>query len=199
MLATWQCYRTKPTTPPARRAAGALALGSYLLAIVGLPVWQPVEITAERFACQSRRCGCRTAAQCWTSCCCFTLEQRIAWAKANNAEIPAHVLARAKSTAGASPAANAKPSACGHCCAHKSAKPAAKKVEPPRSGRIVWVDSVQAQKCRGETNGWMTLSVPVFPPPPRVAIELELLPRGEVLLADVHAPTRNDLPDARPG
>jgi hypothetical protein len=63
----------------------------------------------------------------------------------------------------------------------------------------VWVDSVQAQKCRGEIGGWMTLSVPVFPPPPRVVLVPEQLPHGEILLVDVQTPSRNDLPDARPG
>lgn len=42
----------------------------------------------EPFPCQGCGCGCKTAEQCWTGCCCFTPSQRIAWAKANGVKPP---------------------------------------------------------------------------------------------------------------
>jgi len=46
---------------------------------------------SEPFPCQHCRCGCRSAEQCWTSCCCFTLRERLAWAKKNKVTPPAFV------------------------------------------------------------------------------------------------------------
>ncbi len=186
-----------------RRTGAALALSAYLVAIVGLPVWEPASTSGERFACQSRRCGCRTAAQCWTSCCCFTLEERIAWARANNAEIPAQALARAATLAtGDSPVAkgdSAVAKACGNCCAHKTASAGKQTDSPARKGRVVWVDSVQAQKCRGVAHGWMTLGMPVFPPPRAVSLEIEFQPIGQISLSNVRDISRSDRPATRPG
>lgn len=42
----------------------------------------------ERYPCENCRCGCFSAEQCWMSCCCHTLEQRLAWAKANHVTPP---------------------------------------------------------------------------------------------------------------
>ncbi len=44
------------------------------------------------YPCQNHACGCSSAAQCWKACCCFTKEQKIAWAKENNVAIPYHIL-----------------------------------------------------------------------------------------------------------
>src|SRR5690606_37334194 len=37
--------------------------------------------------------GCHDADQCWQSCCCHSLAERVAWARAHGASIPADVLA----------------------------------------------------------------------------------------------------------
>jgi hypothetical protein len=41
------------------------------------------------FPCMNRPCGCQNADQCWHSCCCFTMRERLAWAEANGIEPPA--------------------------------------------------------------------------------------------------------------
>jgi len=46
---------------------------------------------SEPFPCQNCRCGCSSAEQCWTSCCCYSLRERIAWAKKNKVTPPAFV------------------------------------------------------------------------------------------------------------
>jgi hypothetical protein len=43
---------------------------------------------SQPFPCQSCACGCRTAEQCWTNCCCFTPAERFAWAEKNGVTPP---------------------------------------------------------------------------------------------------------------
>jgi len=37
-------------------------------------------VTFERFPCENCACGCASAHECWTACCCHTTPQRLAWA-----------------------------------------------------------------------------------------------------------------------
>ncbi len=48
------------------------------------------------FPCQHRNCGCRSAAQCWKKCCCFTNSQKVTWARKNGVTPPKFVIAAAK-------------------------------------------------------------------------------------------------------
>jgi len=48
----------------------------------------------ERFPCEGCLCGCATAEQCWDDCCCHSLEERWAWAKANGVTPPPKFLAK---------------------------------------------------------------------------------------------------------
>lgn len=44
----------------------------------------PAQITKDHsvpFPCQNRPCGCRSADTCLKKCCCFTADQKVAWAK----------------------------------------------------------------------------------------------------------------------
>jgi hypothetical protein len=43
------------------------------------------------FPCQDRPCGCRSAAQCWKRCCCFTNRQKVAWAQRHSVLLPEFV------------------------------------------------------------------------------------------------------------
>src|SRR5437588_4322250 len=68
----------------------AVALFGYLAAAFGFPL--PVRTAKDRsmpFPCQDRPCGCATAAECWQTCCCFTREEHLAWARAHNVKPPA--------------------------------------------------------------------------------------------------------------
>jgi hypothetical protein len=40
------------------------------------------------FLCQDHSCGCATAEDCWRHCCCFSAEERWAWAQENHVEPP---------------------------------------------------------------------------------------------------------------
>lgn len=64
-----------------RRSFVAVAVLAYVAAAVGVPL--PTGGGKDRsvpFPCMDRPCGCRDAAGCKEHCCCFTSEQKLAWA-----------------------------------------------------------------------------------------------------------------------
>jgi hypothetical protein len=75
-----------------RRICAAITLLSYLFACLGVPL--PAAPAAkdgdQPFPCQDHPCGCRTAEQCWRSCCCFTPKQRFAWARDHQVVPPSY-------------------------------------------------------------------------------------------------------------
>lgn len=71
-----------------RRACAAVALVAYLVATIGFPVPAAAKGSGVPFPCQNHPCGCRSAEQCWRSCCCLTAEERWAWARENHVEPP---------------------------------------------------------------------------------------------------------------
>ena len=172
-----------------QRLIGLVVLCGVCLAIVPLP--QAPVVTAEKdrskpFPCQDRPCGCRSAEQCWKSCCCFTNVEKVLWAKSHEVELPEFVLAAAAEET-AKLAATAKcrsGSGCGGCrdaapsCCHaKSARspevPAAETAvksrapaaAPPSRNGTKWVLGVAARGCRGE-HGTIS-ALPVSIPAPR--------------------------------
>jgi len=50
------------------------------------------------FPCQSKGCGCTDADQCWSSCCCHSDAEKLAWAKQNGIAPPAWFLEKVKHT-----------------------------------------------------------------------------------------------------
>jgi hypothetical protein len=75
-----------------------VALVAYLIAAVGFPIpAAPLKTGGVAYPCQNHPCGCQSAEQCWRSCCCFTVEERWAWARANNVEPPAYAARPAQS------------------------------------------------------------------------------------------------------
>jgi hypothetical protein len=48
------------------------------------------------FPCQNSPCGCKTAEQCWSNCCCLTPKQRLAWAERNGVTPPSYAALPAK-------------------------------------------------------------------------------------------------------
>jgi hypothetical protein len=87
---------------PLRRITTWLAILGYTLVASGLPLpfgmiapAAPDSPAAKRvagkdrsrpFPCMDRPCGCATAEQCFTSCCCNTPSETLAWAKAHRVE-----------------------------------------------------------------------------------------------------------------
>jgi hypothetical protein len=82
-----------------RRLIPSLTLVAYLGAAIGFPVSPlPAKQGGQPFPCQNHQCGCRSAEECWRHCCCFTAEQRWAWAREHHVEPPA--VAEPPSTSG---------------------------------------------------------------------------------------------------
>lgn len=86
--------RTLPAISPSSRLMRAVALFVYLACAFGFPIPTYLRTAADGqpFPCQQSQCGCSTAVQCWTSCCCTTLEQRVRWALENDVEIPSYAV-----------------------------------------------------------------------------------------------------------
>jgi hypothetical protein len=88
-MATLGRHIPRPTLR--HRIGAAVALFAYLAAAIGLPL--PATSVARKdrsqpFPCQDHVCGCQTAEECWASCCCFSPEERWAWAAAHNVQPP---------------------------------------------------------------------------------------------------------------
>jgi hypothetical protein len=147
----------RPGTLP-RRALLALTLAGHLFATFGVPLFvsSPKE-SAPTYPCQSRPCGCLSAAECWAGdCCCFTMEEKLAWAEANGVEPPPHVRPMVESRK-ARQAAEERPSCCEEsapCCADE---------EPVPSHR--WVIGTFAGRCRA-TDPAALEEKPSVPPAP---------------------------------
>jgi hypothetical protein len=133
-----------------RPVLAVVALFAQLVAATGAPVLSPrtTKTTATPFPCQDHPCGCTTPEQGWAGdCCCFTLEQKLAWAEARGIEPPAHV----RPAVEARKAAQKKTKSC--CTKHEKptcceTTPAA--TETTEAPTVRWVAGVFAQKCRGE-------------------------------------------------
>jgi hypothetical protein len=85
--------------PDLRRwlCAGLLIVFGATAAGIPLPIGKPIlSKSNELFPCAGSSCGCRTAHQCWHSCCCTTLAERLAWAKRHGVRPPAFAIAEAR-------------------------------------------------------------------------------------------------------
>jgi hypothetical protein len=65
----------------------SLGLISFPIPVPVLRLSEPDEIP---YPCQGGHCGCSSAHQCWTSCCCMSLEQRLEWARSRGIEPPVY-------------------------------------------------------------------------------------------------------------
>jgi hypothetical protein len=138
MLGCWARFGMRP-----RGTMALMTLVGHLFVACGLPLPAPssvgVKDSGRPFPCQDRPCGCLTYDECWKGdCCCFTLEEKLAWADALEIEPPEHVrpLVEARKIR---PAAPEKKPCCpeseysdhedltaleSSCCSSKIAKPA---------------------------------------------------------------------------
>jgi hypothetical protein len=127
---------------------GWVSLTLFVFAVSGLPIPLPLAKDLSRpFPCMFDACGCRSAEQCWRSCCCHIARERLAWAKAHQVRPPAVVVAAAKREARLqSPGGRA-------CC--------------QSAGENAALSLVAALRCRGAHE--YVAGVPICLPPPPVA------------------------------
>ncbi len=110
-MALWRQF--KQISGP-RRLVSLLLLLGMCATIIPLPV-APAPTSGKDlsapFPCQNRPCGCRSAAQCWNGCCCFSNAEKLAWAKTNNVTPPQFVVEAAAKEQQVAQSANIKLSA----------------------------------------------------------------------------------------
>ena len=63
-----------------------LTIALFPLPFVSMPAKGAKDLS-KPFPCQDRPCGCLSAAQCKKKCCCFSADQKVAWAKKNHRPI----------------------------------------------------------------------------------------------------------------
>lgn len=84
------CSRnTRPTRQVFCKVASLFALAGVLISSLGIVVLPATSRdSSQAFPCQGGHCGCSSAAQCWQSCCCTSVAERLAWAAANDVTPP---------------------------------------------------------------------------------------------------------------
>jgi len=146
------------------RLYAGVTLVAYLATITGLPIPAAVgKADGEPFPCQNHACGCLTAEQCWRGCCCFTPEQRWAWAREHHVQPPPYAekprsqswRSERKRDQVGGPAASHPPA----CCVRTPGKPTPAKAScpltSPRKAGQGWQLGVMAQRCQGLTTLWV--------------------------------------------
>lgn len=154
-----------------QRSRSVVALGltaAVLLAHVPLPISslavtslavtsQPAKDLSQPFPCQHRACGCRSAAQCFKGCCCFTNSQKVAWAKRNRVRIPDFVVA----------AAAQEKKSCAHCARARQERKRSESSGRQSTRMAQTLICMQAVECQGNSTlldgAWSIV------PPARVA------------------------------
>ncbi len=191
-------------------------IASVMLASLPIPIGVVAQNTAESdtpFPCRGGKCGCKSAFQCWTNCCCHSPQERLDWAKRNGVEVPAYGQ-HLKQLAAQSPqrpgiaksqaTSHAKPACCQtkvvqasrlsrpECCESHAVRPAAvgqttKKV----------VLSMLALGCRGSLGELASLPWAVVPVPPKTRLTFAL-PVVELVLFDIDGPSHSYPPELPP-
>ncbi len=130
---------------------------NHLVVALGIPI-PVVELatggkSGEPFPCINCPCGCRTADQCWRHCCCFTLSQRLAWAKDHGVTPPSYVVEAAREEAARENGSRAADDRdhCKPCCGHCNKAAAGRTAENSGSkpGGCGFVVAIKALECQG--------------------------------------------------
>ena len=151
----------------AQAALRWIAAIGYLVLAIGVPISIPrsAKNTSELYPCMNHPCGCPSAEDCWRHCCCFTLTERLAWAREHHVTPPDYALAEARAKGidwnnFCSDETEAESDCCSHpaagddaCCGHS---------DHETSSTVVLI---QALRCQGSDQNWIGLSVSLLPPP----------------------------------
>lgn len=152
-----------------RCAVAALTLVSFVIAAIPMPL-SVVPLASshvggdEPFPCQGGRCGCRSAKQCWTACCCRKPSERKKWAEEHQLVPPAYAIlhdaaesARTESSTATSPRSccaaggasdqSVARAAEKNCCATAKATP--QTTAPDEQQAADYVLMIRAMECRG--------------------------------------------------
>lgn len=168
---------------PARQQITAILLvAATVAALLPIPLI-PISFKSGKdlsrpFPCQHRPCGCRSAEQCKKKCCCFSAEQKLAWAKKNGVEpsevVDSRALCQLETAAPTKSCCSSKP-----VTDQKRSKPISRTVARTAKCHEV-VIGVIAQECRGvaqTTSGQL-----VFLIPPVISVPSLIEPTGDRLI-----------------
>lgn len=134
-----------------------LLLTVYSLSAVGLGIPMPKKsLGSQAYPCRHGSCGCRSAEQCWKSCCCHTDEEKLAWAAKNGVTPPAYVVAAAQRRCGSR---SCYASTTRSCCAKSQAGAACDHETASHVVQVKWVSVIDAARCRGESATWMNVII----------------------------------------
>jgi hypothetical protein len=173
--------RGYPWRPLRRRLCAGLTLVAYLLTALGVPLPAVArKATDEPFPCQDHPCGCQTAEQCWRACCCFSPEERLAWARAHQVEPPEYaepptgglswrttrVRDRAQGCCTGDPVCCTEPRDQPSCCQTKPAENERTAPQKPTRGGIRWALGVSALRCQMPGSQWAATGAVLPPSPP---------------------------------
>jgi len=176
------------------RAVTWLMLAAYVAIVSGVPLpiaGSPPEAgspAAKRladkdrsrpFPCMDKPCGCATAEQCFSSCCCNSPAELLAWAEINGLD-PATLFALQRRVAATAPEAPAAACCCSSaaeaasCCtttesapSHQPA-PADERDSAPTPSKVISLKAMLA--CGGVLAGWAA-AVTSLPPPTALRCE----------------------------
>lgn len=201
--------------PLIRRSVSACFLCVYVAVSAGvpLPIAREVSDGDDAFPCMHSGCGCNSAERCWSSCCCHTLAERLAWARAHGVRPPDSAIAAARRAGedlgwlSSGAAANDGTSCCraapreAACCAETSDTAGHACCIAEENGQDIQVAASivawRAIKCRGQSLNWLTAVPTLVPPSPVVAAALKMADRLGPLTSDVAVGTR-EAPDSPP-
>jgi hypothetical protein len=182
---------------------------AYLLAALEIPL--PVFVhknSSQPFPCQNHACGCQTAEQCWSHCCCFTPEERWAWAKVHNIEPPAYAEKPSdvsKQNRGMREGQGwntvklrdrDKDTAAKNCCCCTHKKPETPAKESSDTSRR-WGTMMSAWRCQGYSTLWISTGT-VLPVLPFVAWSPDDAPPARIHLLSIHADKVSSTPPDPP-
>lgn len=176
---------------------GWLSAGMYLLVAGGVPLPIPTMAAKDRsspFPCMDSPCGCQNAEQCWTSCCCHTRAERLAWAREHGVEPPRGLVVHVDAMAIASPpggCCSSRPAAacCStkrSCCASRSASnrsPRADAAPRQNERENSTILGIRALACHGFGTDWLTCLIAL--PPTIVSHGFRPIARGGIVIAAV--------------
>jgi hypothetical protein len=148
------------TKTRARGAFAAVTLVGHLFAVIGFPLpsvrSSQVPNDVVQYPCASRGCGCGSADECWKGdCCCFTLEEKLAWADERGIEPPAHVRPMVEARKNRASSHGTRPTKT-DCCAkeneHQDAEgdcPECRRNAASKSASLTWTVGPMTAKCQG--------------------------------------------------
>lgn len=165
-----------------RAGIALLMIGSLGLAQFGYPVWQVAAKKGDQpFPCQFSRCGCQTADDCRTSCCCHSKQERVAWAVKRNIDPnKVAVLTSAEKlqfTFAAKLVVAKKADCCqparkADCCSKPKVDSCCEAKPQNEAKELQWVLAINAHKCSGTGVDWIQAGF-VAQPPVRVVLQID--------------------------